>query len=977
MKKQQTTFHSIMRALAVVAVFTFSTGEKLQAESTLKNSSLFKDIKTAVPVSGTVVDVKNSPLMGATVVVAGTSNGAITDIDGKFSLDVESYPVTLKISFVGYTATTTVVSSGDPVTIILASGEDLDEFIVTGTRSLGRTKIDAPVPVDVIDITSITSKGGQVSITEIMNIVAPSFTSQSQTVSDGSDHIDPASLRGLGPDQVLVLINGKRRHNTSLLNVNGTVGSGSVGTDMNAIPAAAIKRIEVLRDGAAAQYGSDAIAGVINIVLKTNTDGLELAVTTGANMSSLGNHQEGGMDGEKFQLDANYGVAIGKKGGFVNITGSVATRNPALRNATNLEKLFDINNSAERLYKKQNPGNSVAQMTTTDYNNAISALPQAFRDAAANADHNVLDDLELAARGQTRSEYRFKVGTAKLREAKTFLNMAVPINDNTEVYAFGGLGSRQGLAYGFLREPHRPKANTAANPDGFLPGIQSDITDKSIAFGIRTKTAGWNVDLSNTYGSNTFGNTVVNSTNASLGAASPSVFDAGSFGFTQNTTNLDFSKYREDWLSGVNIAFGTEYRLEQFEIIAGAENSYATYNNGVATAPGQAGDTNVMGESLPGTSQVYGGFTPVNAISKKRNNIGGYGDVELNLTQDLLLALATRYESYSDFGNTFNYKAAARYKATKNIGLRGAYSTGFRAPSLHQQFFSRSSTIFDANGVAQEEGLFTNESRAAELLGIEKLKQETSQSMSVGVTAGFKNFTATIDAYSIAIEDRIVLSGAFTDGGDPELAALFKAANAGKARFLSNAIDTKTQGVDIVLSHKAGLANDMKLVNSLAATFSTNEVTAINVPETVSDAGINGDFFDAQEEAFLTLAQPRSKVSLINTLTFDNGFNIQLRNVYYGEVTDPDDFGGNARVEGTIVSADAMYDAKVITDLSLSYGLQSGLKLAIGANNLLDVYPTENRAGGQSNASFPYSRRTSQFGFTGRYMFVRAAYTLK
>ena len=977
MKNQKFRFNTLMRAIMVLMVTLLINEGSLKANETHENSSELSQVEASVKVSGKVTNRSGDPLAGATVVEVGTNNGAISDVNGLFSLEVASFPVTIRTSYVGYSDQKMVVSSDALITVVLTSEESFNEVIVTGTRALGRTKVDAPVPVDVIDIASVTSKGGQVSVTEIMNVLAPSFTSQSQTVSDGSDHIDPASLRGLGPDQVLVLINGKRRHNTSLLNVNGTVGAGSVGTDMNAIPAAAIKRIEVLRDGAAAQYGSDAIAGVINIVLKDRTDGLELAITTGANMSSLGNHQEGGMDGEKFQLDANYGVPIGDKGGFINFTGSISTRNPALRNATNLEKLFDINNSAERLFVEQNPGSSVAQMTTSDYTNSIAALPQSFRDAAADADYNMLDDLELTARGQNRSDYRFKVGTSQLREGKTFVNMAIPLSKNTELYAFGGVGSRQGLAYGFLREAHRPKANTAANPDGFLPGIQSEVTDKSLAFGVRTTKAGWNIDMSNTYGSNAFGITVVNSTNASLGAASPSVFDAGAFGFTQNTTNLDFSKYREDWLSGVNLAFGAEYRLEQFEITAGAENSYATYNSGVATTPGQAGDTNVMGESLPGTSQVYGGFTPNNAISKKRSNMGGYADVELNLSKKLLLALAARYESYSDFGNTFNYKVATRYKVSNNINVRGAYSTGFRAPSLHQQYFSRSSTVFDAKGVAQEQGLFTNESRAAQLLGVDKLKQETSNSLSFGLTGSFRNFTATVDAYSINIQDRIVLSGSFSDGGDPELQALFSAANAKSARFLANAIDTKTEGIDIVISHKANLSNERKLVSSVAATFSTNEVTNVNVPESVSKAGLTGQFFDGQEEAFLTLAQPRSKVSLINTLSFENGFSVQLRNVYYGSVTDPDDFSGDARIEGTVISDDAVYDAKVVTDLSLSYGLENGLRLALGANNLLDVYPTENRAGGQSNASFPYSRRTSQFGFTGRYVFVRAMFTLK
>ena len=230
----------------------------------------------------------------------------------------------------------------------------------------------------------------------------------------------------------------------------------------------------------------------------------------------------------------------------------------------------------------------------------------------------------------------------------------------------------------------------------------------------------------NTFGSNDFEMTVVNSTNASLGAASPSTFEAGAFGFKQNTTNLDFSQFRDDIASGLNMAFGAEYRVDGFEIIAGSENSYATYDdNGVPTVGGIGGATNAQEESLPGAAQVYGGFTPNNAITRKRNSIAGYADFELDATENVLFALATRYESFSDFGETFNYKLATRVKASDDISLRGAYSTGFRAPSLHQQFFSRSSTVFDANGVAQEQGLFTNDSRAAQLIGIDKLTEET------------------------------------------------------------------------------------------------------------------------------------------------------------------------------------------------------------------------------------------------------------
>ncbi len=962
-------------------------------------------------VSGQILDDSGQPLPGASIVIKGTATGTTTDFDGNFAIDASDGD-TLIVSYIGY-ETKEVVVSGSTMNVTLNSGVALEEVVIVGSRNPNRTSTDTAVPVDIIDMKELTAHGPQVSVNEILNYVAPSFTSQSQTVSDGTDHIDPAALRGLGPDQVLVLINGKRRHNTSLLNINGTVGAGSVGTDMNAIPAAAIQRIEVLRDGAAAQYGSDAIAGVINIVLKKATGELDLTVTTGANISSKSNFQDGGMDGEKIQIDANYGLALGDKGGFINFTGSVATREQALRNATNLEQIYDVANAVENAYTTANPGTPISDMTAADYQTgagllgtnyinaadqtAIAALDLSMTDGVLNTPGDLgllsdllpnggtgefgtyqeLDDAQFAARGLERNDFRFRVGTSKLREGKFFTNLSLPVSDAAELYAFGGIGYRQGLGFGFLREPWRPKSNVASNPNGFLPGIQSDILDQSIAVGIKGETGGgWLVDFSNNFGSNSFAFTVINSANASLGAGSPSTFDAGSFRFSQNTTNLDFSKFHENVMSGLNLAFGAEYRVDNFQIFEGKEDSYATYdNNGIPTVGGIGGATNALGESLDGAAQVFGGFTPQNATNKFRNSIGAYIDIEADITDAFLVSLATRFESFSDFGETFNYKLATRYKLSDNFSLRGAINTGFRAPSLHQQFFSRTSTIFDANGIAQEEGLFTNDSQAAKLLGIGELKEETSQSASLGFTGKMGGFTVTVDAYQITIDDRIVLSGAFDDGGDPTLVSIFNAAGAGKARFLANAIDTKNQGIDIVAGYKTNLGS-FRFDNSLAATFSRTEVTNVNVPTLIANAGLSGSFFDGQEEAFLTLAQPRTKLNLTHTLSNDK-WTFLLRNVLFGEVTDPDEFSGQARVEGATVNDDAVYGSKIVTDFTISNNLSESTTITIGANNLLDVYPDDNRPGSQSNASFPYSRRTSQFGFMGRYVFARLSFSLK
>lgn len=989
----------VLKKLADIGGFSYSINDKqiilikksFNPQKTIEPQSQEKEIK------GTVKDEDGQPLAGANILVKETTIGTQTDFDGNFSIDVPDGREVLVISFIGYTSVEVNISGKDFIDIVLKeNAARLDDVVIVGSRNPNRTSTETSVPVDVIDVTQIASLAPQTSVTQILNYVAPSFTSQSQTVSDGTDHIDPASLRGLGPDQVLVLINGKRRHSTSLINVNGTVGAGSVGTDLNSIPTAAIQRIEVLRDGAAAQYGSDAIAGVINIVLKKNTGKLDLSVTTGANFSKNGNQFEGGSDGEKVQLDANYGLPIGNDGGFINFTGSLATRQPALRNRDYSGDIFRGFHGAERIFAAN--GGNVANMTLADYANAaqdISYLDQATKDQIATLDLNNADDVgtlrglldfdadedELNARGLSRRDFRFRVGTSKLREGKFFANLAVPLSEHTELYSFGGVSYRQGLASGFYRRPAQGdgRANTPAFPNGFLPDIKSDIVDRSFAFGIRGEMEGWNVDFSHTYGQNTFFLTVENSSNGTLGVATPRNFDAGGFGFTQNTTNLDVNKFYDDIFEGFNVAFGAEYKVENYEITAGEEASYASFDtNGNVVNSATPDDllvrNNFTGVPLGGGAQVYRGFDPGNATDEFRNNISAYIDLEADFTKNWLVSLAGRYENYSDFGETFNYKIATRLKLSENLALRAANSSGFRAPSLHQQFFSRTSTVFVDNQPF-EQGTFTNDSRAASLIGIDPLKEETSNSISAGLTGKFGKLSVTIDAYQINIDDRIIYSGSFGNGGNPELTNIFAAANATSARFFVNAIDTRSRGLDIVLSHKAQLTEDINLSNNFAATFTETEVRNVFVPELISNAGLSGAFFDGQEEAFLTLAQPRTKLNLTNTLSYKN-WEVLLQNVFFGEVTDPDDFNGDARVAGTQVSDDAVYGGKVITDLTLSKTFSNRFRVTVGANNLFDIYPDENREGGTSGNQFVYSRRTSQFGYTGRFLFARVNFSL-
>ncbi len=935
-------------------------------------------------VGGVVKDDTNQPLPGVTVVVKGSTTGTTTDFDGKYSLEANNGDV-LVFSFVGFEDQRITANGNATVNVTLASGLELDEVVVVGTRNPNRTATDTAVPVDVIDISELITAGPQVNVNQILNYVAPSFTSNTQTISDGTDHIDPASLRGLGPDQVLVLINGKRRHNSSLVNVNGTFGRGSVGTDLNAIPAASIARIEVLRDGAAAQYGSDAIAGVINIVLKKSTNELTLNVTTGANFSENANNQTGGSDGQTTNISANYGLDLGENGGYINFTGDFDVREHYSRMKEFEGGIFSQYNTIERL--ADNDGYDLTKLLDDDVSDVIQYGNTAGFGLDPNATKaelqaTLLDDntsSELAARGQTRSDYNMRVGQSALRGGRFFANLSLPLDDNgTELYSFAGISSRVGNSAGFYRLPSQNRTFTPAYINGFLPEINSAITDKSFAVGIKGKISDWNVDFSNTYGKNEFLYTIGNTFNASLQSASPTTFDAGGFSFAQNTTNLDISKFYEDTMSGLNVAFGAEYRVETYEIEAGEEASHAQYtaDGQVITLDSQSPSVDFFGRSRPGGSQVFPGFGPKNELSRGRSSVAGYLDIEADITENFLLSAATRYEDYSDFGSTLNFKLATRIKVGENINVRAAANTGFRAPSLHQLNFNSTSTIFDQDGIPIEVGTFSNDSRAAQLLGIPQLKEETSKSLSLGFTSKFPDahLTLTVDGYWIGIDDRVVYTGRFTGPGTgTELDNLLSQANAGAAAFFANAIDTESKGLDVVLTHKAMFGESTQLKTDLAATFSkTKRVGDINASKILSDAGKVDTYFDEASRVYLESAVPSTKINLSHSLT-TNKFNIFLRNVYFGEVTEATNNVTRQQVFGT----------KVVTDLSFGYKATESLTLTVGANNLLDVYPdraADKFSDGGSNRSsgrFDWSRRAQQFGVGGRFLFARLSFTLK
>tara|TARA_B100000767_G_scaffold40960_3_gene34710 strand:- start:799 stop:3678 length:2880 start_codon:yes stop_codon:yes gene_type:complete len=937
---------------------------------------------SAQTIKGKVTDTSGEALSFMNVVEKGTTNGTTTDENGEFSLDVEKLPATISVSSLGFKTVEKSIIDANYVTIVLQEDNlALDEVVLVGSRNKNRTVANTPVPVDVIDVTELLSAGPQVSVNDILNYVAPSFTSTSQTVSDGTDHIDPAALRGLGPDQVLILVNGKRRHNSSLVNVNSTVGRGSVGTDMNAIPAFSIKRIEILKDGAAAQYGSDAIAGVINIVLKSS-EGLEFQVNQGGNWGENTNNQTGGMDGESFQFDVNYGIPLDDKGGFINFTGSVSTRAPSYRAGPEgfTGQIFDASNSVEWIGLNSGAGSDITQYSLAQiqtYAQGVTYFDFSLKNqinAATSIDQlrgllnfNTSED-ELATRGLTRQDFSMRVGQSRLRNGKFMANMEFSINDNFSFYAFGGISHRKGNAAGFYRRPAQSRAFTGLYPAGFLPEINSIVNDESISVGIKGTQGDWDIDFSNTYGKNSFDFNIGNSSNASLQEASPLEVYAGGFSFTQNTTNLDLTKFYGDVMSGLNVAVGSEYRMEAYDITAGQEESWATYdiNGDIWNGDAATRVVDFFGNGRPGGIQVFPGFRPANERNATRNSYAFYGDLELDVTKSLFLSGAVRYENYSDFGSTFNWKLAGIVKVNDNVNIRAAASTGFRAPSLAQLNFNTISTNF-ISGVPYEVGTFSNDSQIAGALGIPQLKQEESFSASLGFTAKIPdaNLSLTVDGFFTGIDDRVVLTGNFDI---PEGIVT----SAESARFFANAIDTETKGFDIVVSHDATVS-DVRITTDLAVTFAyTQRVDEINAsPELASQIGT---YFGERESYFLETATPRFKANLGHVIHGDK-WKLFVRNSFFGAVTNPD-VTQEPSLSGSGADYHPIFGDKLLTDMSFGYDFTENMTITIGSSNIFNVFPTASPANLTSGNNFIYPRVTSQFGINGRTVFARLKFKL-
>jgi iron complex outermembrane receptor protein len=840
----------------------------------------------AQTIKGKVTDKSGNTIPYMNVLVKGTSNGVTTNDAGEFSLAVKSLPVTLVVSSMGFETKTVKVTNSDFITItVQEASEGLDEVVITGNRIKPRTILDSPVPIDNIDVAELV-KSGQPTLDRMLTFKVPSFNSQNQAISDATAHYDPADLRGLGPSRTLVLINGKRKNQSAQVYLNRTPGKGEVGVDLKSIPTAAIERVEVLRDGASAIYGSDAIAGVMNIILKKD---VEYSTFT----SSAGLTSE--QDGFNFSSDFNTAYTFGE-GGFVNITLG---------------------------YYKQE---------TTNRAGVASDVGTTPRDIAWLADNPTA--------GMT-------VGQPAMEKKDFFVNMEHPIGDDSTLYSFHGVTTRIGQSFAYYRAPYWRNdvadsnfiTRNAADFIGYQPTFETKINDHINALGIRFPIAeGWNADASVTYGANDVDVTVNNSVNRDYLAdngTSPRSFNPGGYTFSNIVGNFDVNTLLT---KSLGLAVGMEFKQEIFKAIEGNPLSY--YGAG---------------------SDSFAGIKPAEAGKWSRNNLALYSQLEYDVSDKLLLGIAGRYENYTDAGSNFSWKANGRYKLGEKGAFRASYSTGFRAPTLHQSHITLSQYIIVA-GSAEPllQGTLANDNPAVQALGVPTLTHEISENLSAGLTYKFnRNFSGSIDFYQINVDDRVLFTSQIGSDGDDSttnpVEQILEDNNVVAVQVFINAGDTKTTGTDIVLNYRNIEMGEAKLHASFAANFNETTFKAINTPKTIADAGY--DIFDRQEQGLITNSRPKSKM-ILGLNYINDKWDISFNNTRFGQVT----------ITAPSDGIDQELAAKISTDFGFGYKLTDMITFNANINNIFDVYPDVTLAStntSQAGSRFKYSSEVQQLGQLG------------
>lgn len=858
----------------------------------------------AVPVFGQTVTGKvtlsdGSALPGVTVSIEELGLMTVTDTNGAYTLTLppgHAREVKVSAELQGFSKRTAMVTAGGDVTHDFVLRPSFGQEITVGSRAIG-AEAEKAVPVDVIPREQIESTPST-ETNQIIQKLSPSFNFPRPTITDGTDSVRPATLRGLGPDQLLVMINGKRRHVSALVNANNSIGRGSSGVDLNAIPASAIENIEILRDGAAAQYGSDAIAGVINLVLKSEEQPIKVGVKTGMTTHA---------DGQVIDTNINGGWKAGRGTLFAT---------------------FEYRDRYETNRAEPDPRDQIV---------------------AGDAGHNAVP--------QPNHHW----GDSYARDLMAFANFNLPMSDDGKqiFYAFGGFGHRYGSHGGFYRRALDARNHKTIYPLGYLPLIQPRVADDSLTAGTRGELASkWFYDVSAGYGRNKFDFYVDNSLNVSLGPTIPpnqTHFYAGTLADRLFTVNGDLSKRYDVGMAGpLNVALGVEYRREGYEINAGEPNSYI-----------DGGKPDQFGNRAAAGAQVFPGFRPSNEVDTSRSSKAVYVDLEGDVLSQVRVGVAGRFEDFSDFGNTTNGKLTLRYSPVKQLIFRGAASTGFRAPSLSQSYFSAVSTNFlrdPATGQLApfDVGTYPVNSPIAKALGAQPLKPEKSKNVSAGIVfQPMQNLELTADYFHIDIDDRIVFSGNFTGA---KVLPLIQPFGVTGARFFTNAIDTKTEGIDLVANYQRPLIGGRIDLSAAYSHNSTDIVGTVATPPQL--AGLSEVLFDRIERRRIECGQPHDNIRLMQSWN-RSALSVTAREARYGDFCSftllPQD--------------DQTYSSTWVSDLEIGYKWRK-LNFSFGAENLFDAMPDENYPGTpQGNFGIFQYPSHSPFGMNGRFVYTRVGYT--
>jgi iron complex outermembrane receptor protein len=810
------------------------------------------------------------------------------------------------------------------------STDETAQVVITGTRVQNRSALETAVPVDVISSDSFRNRGVP-EISQVLSDSLPSYNYPRPGLSDASDTVRPATLRGLSPDETLVLVNGKRRQSAALVNVNATIGRGATSVDLNTLPDSIVRSVEVLRDGASAQYGSDAIAGVIDVRLREERDGGDATASygvhkttyefpvgkppAGATWSAPSTMSRSRTDGGILTVSAWKGLPLGPSG-FLTIAAEFKNQAHTERTGYDVARQYPLVNGA------------------------------------------------FDPREQTFNRFDGWYGEPKINQKTVFANLGYELADGAKLYGWASYQDRNALSAGFYRRAGDDRNVISIFPDGFLPLEAPEVKDYSGAGGVTWSLSEWTMDTSLVYGLNKMHFTIENTLNRSQGALSKTVFDAGGFDYDQLVFNFSGVRgFDMGMATPLNVALGLEARRESYSITAGEPDSYVN------------GGELLRGLPTPSGSQVFPGFRPANAVDKSRTAVGVYADLETRITEKLLASAALREERYSDFGTDLTGKLALRYDFAQPFALRGSVQNGFRAPSLQQQYFATTSTNFIlVNGVSTpfDVTTFPATDPVAAALGARPLTAEKSVNYSVGAVVRVEKLNVTVDAYRIDITNRIILSENLIADNVRNYLTSLGFVGVGGGRFFINGVDTRTKGVDIAATYPFELSVAGRLNLTLAGNFNSTDVT--RVPTTSPRLGLNPPPVLFDRFNVLTLEEGTPKNKFIATGNWSLGqWGATARATRYGRVLSPGSGVTYAQVAAGQPTNDVELHAKTLVDLEGRVEFFRHATLALGAENVFDTYPDPNPAAINTTGTTAFSNY-SPFGRAGRFIYGRLSY---